>query len=83
MNPEPDNFHERLVAALSGEDESTLADELTHARAADIAESFELLSDEDRSRVLFALPPTRLPRSWSCLTRRSAVTSSTTSIRSL
>ena len=57
MNPEQNSFHERIVAALSSGDESTLADELTHARAADIAESFELLSEEDRSRVLFALPP--------------------------
>ena len=57
MSPEQDNFHERLVATLSAEEDTALAGTLSHVRAADIAESFELLSDEDRSRVLFALPP--------------------------
>lgn len=57
MDPEQDNFYERLVAALSAEEDTALTDTLSHVRAADIAESFELLSDEDRSRVLFALPP--------------------------
>ncbi|UCC30463.1 MAG: magnesium transporter, partial [Phycisphaerales bacterium] len=57
MNPEQDNFHERLVATLSAEEDAALTDTLSHVRAADIAESFELLSEEDRSRVLFAMPP--------------------------
>jgi magnesium transporter len=56
MTPEQDNLHDRLVDALSVEDERGLVDVLSQARAADIAESFELLSEEDRSRVLFALP---------------------------
>jgi len=57
MTPEQDNLLDRLVAALSSEDEQTLAGALSLARAADIAESFELLGDEDRSHILFALPP--------------------------
>ena len=52
-----DSFHDRLTAALKSADADRLAHELTDARAADIAESFELLSDEERSAVLFALPP--------------------------
>lgn len=57
MKPEQANLHQQLVAALSSDDDKRLAAELVQTRAADIAESFELLSDEDRSRVLFALPP--------------------------
>jgi magnesium transporter len=52
-----DSFHERLTAALEAEDRDRLARELAEARAADIAESFDLLNDEERSEVLFALPP--------------------------
>lgn len=57
MTPEREVFHERLSAALEGRDDDALAAELTSARAADIAETFELLNDEERSRILFALPP--------------------------
>lgn len=57
MKPEQANFHQQLESALSSKDDVRLAGELAHTRAADIAESFELLSDEERSRVLFALPP--------------------------
>ncbi len=56
MKAEEDSFHGRLVAALASSDEQVLAAALTDARAADIAESFELLGDEERSRILFALP---------------------------
>ena len=56
MKPETVSLHDRLVAALESADEASLASTLTKARAADIAESFELLSDEERSQVLFALP---------------------------
>ncbi|MGD2111640.1 MAG: magnesium transporter [Phycisphaerae bacterium] len=56
MKPEQANFHTDLVAALSHDDEAQLSTQLADARAPDIAESFELLSDQDRSRVLFALP---------------------------
>lgn len=50
-------FHEDLVRTLESGDEDRLRDVLSHALAADIAESFDLLDDENRSRVLFALPP--------------------------
>lgn len=50
-------FYEALRSALDGGDEQALAAVLADARAADIAESFELLSDEERSRIFFALPP--------------------------
>ena len=57
MKPETETFHERLLAALETEGDEGLIRELSEAHAADIAESFDLLDDEDRSRVLFALPP--------------------------
>ena len=57
MKPERNNLHERLVAVLAGGEDEILAETLSQAHAADIAESFELLSDGDRSRILFALPP--------------------------
>jgi len=50
-------LHDRLTAALELADDAELARELSEARAADIAESFEVFRDEDRSRILFALPP--------------------------
>lgn len=56
MTPEQVRFHEHLVQALSVEDEPVLTEVLREARAPDIAESFELLDDEERSRILFALP---------------------------
>ncbi|UCE59503.1 MAG: magnesium transporter [Phycisphaerales bacterium] len=57
MKSEIDSFHERIDAALDSGDDVRLGEELQSARAADIAESFELLGDEERSRILFALPP--------------------------
>ena len=57
MVSEADSFHDRLTAALESGDEKGLRHELVEARAPDIAESFDLLDDEERSRVLFALPP--------------------------
>ena len=56
MADEP-TFHDRLTTALADPDERTLSAALASARAADIAESFELLGDEERSRILFALDP--------------------------
>jgi len=56
MNTGHEEFHKQLVAALDDENESQLHHLVEIAPAADIAESFELLSDEDRSRVLFAVP---------------------------
>lgn len=57
MKTDRNDFHERLVVALEGEDDTRLAEELSDARAADIAESFELIPEIDRSRILYALPP--------------------------
>ncbi|MFQ5590384.1 MAG: magnesium transporter MgtE N-terminal domain-containing protein, partial [Phycisphaerae bacterium] len=57
MNPVTENLHDRLRTALETADEKQLALELADARAPDLAEAFELLSDEQRSEVLFALPP--------------------------
>jgi Mg/Co/Ni transporter MgtE len=51
------DFHEALSAALSAGGDDALASVLKEARAADIAQSFQILSDEDRSRIIFALPP--------------------------
>lgn len=51
------SFHQALEAALKQGDDRALAELLSQARAGDIAESFELLDDEERSRILFALPP--------------------------
>ncbi|MCH9001843.1 MAG: magnesium transporter [Planctomycetes bacterium] len=58
MIPDKESFHSRLVVALevTGDDKN-LAQALSQARAADIAESFEVLGEEERSRILFALPP--------------------------
>ena len=55
--PDKHALHPKLLAALEGEDQAQLTEVLASARAADIAESFDLLDDEDRSHVLFALPP--------------------------
>ncbi len=56
MHPDRENLHERLVEALESAEEEVLVSTLKEARAADIAESLELLGDEERSRILFALP---------------------------
>lgn len=48
-------FHDELRATLDGGDEQALVAVMKDARPADIAESFEVLSDEERSRVFFAL----------------------------
>jgi len=52
-----EEFHKQLIDALASEDESELQHLLAVAPTPDIAESFEVLGDEDRSRVLFAVPP--------------------------
>ncbi len=57
MKSESKEFHDRLLIALESDDEGTLSETLSDARTADIAESFELLRDEHRSLILFALPP--------------------------
>lgn len=55
--PDEHPLHPKLLAALEAEDQAQLTEVLAGARAADIAESFDLLDDENRSHVLFALPP--------------------------
>ena len=58
MIPDRESFHSRLVAALEASgDDKILAEALSQARAADIAESCEVLGEQERSRILFALPP--------------------------
>ena len=57
MKPENETLHDGLVAALEADDDQSLVKELSEARAPDIAESFDLLDEEERSRILFALPP--------------------------
>jgi len=55
--PDEHSFHDRLVAALKSENETALAEVLGNARAADLAESFDILDEAERSRILFVLPP--------------------------
>lgn len=57
MQPETEKLHDRLVSALELEADTQLTEILADARAADIAESLDLLKDEERSRIIFALPP--------------------------
>ncbi len=57
MTLERDDLYQRMTAVLDGGDERKLTETLSHARAADIAEVFELIDDEQRSKILFALPP--------------------------
>lgn len=57
MTDELREFHEQLTGALEAQDDSALAHALVDARAADIADSFGLLDDEERSQIMFALPP--------------------------
>jgi magnesium transporter len=57
VTDETQQFHDQLVAALQAQDDAALASVLSNAHAADIAESFNLLDDEARSRLFFALPP--------------------------
>lgn len=57
MKPKNGHLYESLVQALETSDSAALASALADAPAPDIAESFELLDDDERSRVLFALPP--------------------------
>ena len=56
MKSDKENFYERLMGALEQEDDAYLSKVLSDVRAADIAESMDLLKDEDRSRIIFALP---------------------------
>lgn len=57
MTIEQEQILARIKRALSDKDHTTLREALGDQRAADIAETFEIFSDEDRSRILFALNP--------------------------
>ncbi len=57
MQPEQTDFHAHLIATLEVQDDARLAALLNIVPAADIAESFELLQDADRSRILFSVKP--------------------------
>lgn len=57
MTPDIKQLHERIVGGLASAEPNDLKASLTDFRAADIAEAMDLLTDEQRSRVLYALPP--------------------------
>lgn len=57
MKTEEREFREQVAELLASNDDQKLSEALADTRAADIAECFELISDEDRSRLLYALPP--------------------------
>jgi len=57
MQPEQTDFHAQLTAGLEVQDDAQLSALLDKVPAADIAESFELLQEEDRSRILFTVNP--------------------------
>ena len=48
---------DRIEGLLRSDDEAALIAELSGDRPEDLAEVFELLDDEERSRIIFALPP--------------------------
>jgi magnesium transporter len=56
MTSATEELHQGIQTAARADDPSALANTVAGAHAADIAEVFELLDDEDRSKVLFALP---------------------------
>ena len=56
MKSEQQDLLTRLEELLDVGDAARLAGELSEVHAADIAECFEGLSDEERSRIIFALP---------------------------
>ncbi len=57
MKQDGEKLLDRMREAISADDAPTLQAELSAAHAADIADMFEELSDDERSQVLFALPP--------------------------
>ncbi len=56
MTSATEELHKMIQAATRSDDPAALRAALEGARAADIAEVFELLDDEDRSKLLFGLP---------------------------
>ncbi|MCP4247575.1 MAG: magnesium transporter [bacterium] len=57
MGEDSQQILERVRAILDGGDDAALIRELAEDRPEDIAEVFELLGDEQRSQIIFALPP--------------------------
>lgn len=57
VSTETQEHYEKVKAALQHEDGSALTESLSEIHAADIAEIYELLDEEERSRMMFALPP--------------------------
>ena len=52
MDSEQTSLYERIVEALQSPDNARLIEVLAEANAADIAETFDLLTDEERSRII-------------------------------
>lgn len=57
MTTDQQSIYNLITQALESSDEAALGRVLSGVRAADIAETFEVLSDQERSRVLFSLDP--------------------------
>ena len=57
MRDDTRNILTRVEALLESSDDEPLRRELAEDRPEDIAEVFELLDDQQRSRIIFALPP--------------------------
>ena len=57
MKPDLDNLHASIVEALKTAADEPLEGVLADVPAADIAEVMDVLDDEERSRIIFALPP--------------------------
>lgn len=57
MTTEIQDIHDQILAAIEARDGESLRDALQDLRAADIAEVIDLLDDEQRSEVFYALPP--------------------------
>lgn len=56
MSSEVQTLHDRILAALASNDPNVLKSAVTDVRSADIAEVLNLLDDDVRSRVIYALP---------------------------
>ena len=57
MRSEAQQLYDELAAILERGDDSALTVPLAAAHPADVAEAFELLDDEERSRVIFTMDP--------------------------
>ncbi len=57
MTTDVRHLYERIATALTSDDPDDVRAALTDLRAADIAEIMDLLDDEERSRLIYNLPP--------------------------